>query len=245
MRKNIFFLYFFLLVFLPAGNVFGLDVPQLTGYVNDRADMISADVELKLENYLREFERSDSTQIAVLTIPSLEGEALEDFSLKVAESWGLGRKEKDNGILLFVARDDRKVRIEVGYGLEGKLTDLMAGRIIDNEITPYFRKGNFDAGIIAGINALGNAVRGEYQGDGRSTSGREKRRSPWGALALLLFLGPSLLRFTALGHRGRGYRRSGMFWIGGPFGGGGGGGFGGGFSGGGGGFGGGGASGGW
>ena len=237
-------IFILLLSFLSAWQVFGLEVPKLTGFVNDRADMISPDVELKLENFLREFERSDSTQIAILTIPSLEGEALEEYSLRVAETWGLGRKGKDNGILLLVSRDDHKIRIEVGYGLEGKLTDLMAGRIVDNEITPYFRKGNFDAGIIAGISALGSAVRGEYKGDGSGTSSG-KRRSPWGMLALLLFLGPSLLRFTALGHRGRGYRRSGMFWIGGPFGGGGGGGFGGGFSGGGGGFGGGGASGGW
>ena len=243
--KKALLIFLSLLVGLSAGHGFALDVPQLTGYVNDRADMISPGVELKLENFLREFERTDSTQISILTVPSLDGEALAEYSLRVADAWGLGKKEKDNGVLLLVARDDHKIRIEVGYGLEGKLTDLLAGRIVDNEISPYFRQGNFDGGIIAGVSAIGSAVRGEYKGDGGTTTSK-KRRSPWGVLALLLFLGPSLLRFTAMGHRGRGYRRSGMFWIGGPFGGSGGGGsFGGGFSGGGGGFGGGGASGGW
>jgi uncharacterized protein len=244
MRKTAILLFSLLLLF-PAGIGLALDVPKLTGYVNDNADIISSGVELKIENYLRQFEGSDSTQIGVLTIPSLEGESLEEYALKVAEAWLLGQKGKDNGVLLLVARDDRKIRIEVGYGLEGKLTDLLAGRIIDQEMVPYFRQGNFEGGIIAGINALTEVVRGEYKGDGRPAA-KKKRRSPWGLLALLFFLGPSLLRFGALGYRGRGYRRSGMFWIGGPFGGGGGGGFGGGgFSGGGGGFGGGGASGGW
>ncbi len=233
-----------LLLLFPIGKGFCLDVPKLSGYVNDQADLISPEVELKIENYLREFERTDSTQVAVLTIPSLEGEALDEYSLKVAETWALGQKEKDNGVLLLVARDDRKIKIEVGYGLEGNLTDLLAGRIIDTEITPYFRKGNFEGGIIAGINGISSAVRGEYTADARTASGK-KRKSPWGALALILFLGPSLLRFSFLGRRGRGHRRSGMFWLGGPFVGGGGGFGGGGFGGGGGGFGGGGASGGW
>lgn len=237
MRKTV-FLFFpaFLLLFFGSG--FALDVPKLTGYVNDHADLIPSDLELKMENYLREFERSDSTQVAVLTIPSLAGEALDEYSLKVAETWALGQKNKDNGVLLLVAKEERKIKIEVGYGLEGKLTDLMAGRIIDNEIAPYFKQGNFEGGIIAAINGIASAVRGEYKGDGRTASKKEKR-SPWGLLALLLFLGPSFLRFGLSGRRGVSHRRSGM-WIGGPFGGGGGG-----FSGGGGGFGGGGASGGW
>jgi uncharacterized protein len=234
------------LLCLFAGASFALDIPRLTGYINDQAGMVSPETELQLENYLRELERTDSTQVAVLTIPSLEGEVLEDFSIRVAEAWGLGQKEKDNGILLLVSRDDRKIRIEVGYGLEGELTDLLAGRIIDNEITPHFRQGDFDGGIMAGVNALGSAVRGEYEAASESSGSGEDRRSPWGFLALLLFMGPSLLRFTALGRHGRSSRRSSGIWIGGPFtGGGGSGGFGGGFSGGGGGFGGGGASGGW
>lgn len=229
-----------LCLLLPV-SVQALDPPQNAGYVNDRASLLSAPVRLKLEQFLRQFEESDSTQIVVLTIPSLEGEVLEQFSLKVAEKWGIGQQGKDNGALLLIAKQEREVRIEVGYGLEGKLTDLMAGRIIDQEITPRFKNGDFDGGIVSGVAAIAEVVLGEYQGSG-STS-RAKKKSPLGLLALLLFLGPGL---SLLGGRRRGSRRRSGVFIGGPFIGGGRGGFGGGgFSGGGGGFGGGGSSGSW
>ncbi len=225
-----------LLALLLPLNVAALEVPKLSGYVNDLAGVISPGVELKIENFLRSFEASDSTQLVILTIDSLEGEALEDYSLRVVESWKIGQKDRDNGALLLIAKTERKIRIEVGYGLEGKLTDLLSGRIIDLEITPHFKAGDYDAGAIAGIAAMAEAVRGEYQGTGRTK--RKKKRSSWGSLALLLFLGPGMMLFGG-GRRGR-YRRSGI-WIGGVgFGGGGGV-----FSGGGGGFGGGGSSGGW
>jgi uncharacterized protein len=229
-----------LLLLLPLP-VAALAVPPATGYVNDRAELISPATELKIERFLRDFERSDSTQLVVLTIDSLDGEALDAYSLKVAESWKIGQQGKDNGALLLVAKQERQMRIEVGYGLEGRLTDLLAGRIIDQEIKPRFQAGDFEGGIIAGVTAMAEAVRGEYQGSG--TTRHKKKRSPWGSLALLLFLGPGLM---LLGGGRRGRRRSGL-WLGGPFigGGGFGGGGGGGFSGGGGGFGGGGASGGW
>lgn len=228
-----------LLGWLLSSPAQALDVPPLSGHVNDYANLLAPQTELKIENFLQDFEKSDSTQLAVLTIPSLEGEAVEEFALKAAEAWGLGQKEKDNGALLLVAKTERKVRIEVGYGLEGRLTDLLAGRIIDHEITPRFRAGDFDGGIIAGVVAMAEAVRGEYQGTGQTK--RKKERHPLGFLAMLLFFGPALL---ALGGGRRSRRRHGGFWIG-PMGGGGFGGGGGGFSGGGGGFGGGGASGSW
>jgi uncharacterized protein len=224
-----------LLACLLPLNVAALEVPELSGYVNDLAGMITPATEQKINTFLRNFEASDSTQLVLLTIDSLEGEPIEDYSLSVAESWGIGRKGKDNGALLLIAKQDRKVRIEVGYGLEGRLTDLLTGRIIDNEITPRFKAGDFEGGIIAGVTAMVEAVRGEYQGTGNTT--RKKQRNPLGALALLLFLGPGLMLLSGRGRHGR--HRRGGFWIGG-FGGGGGG-----FGGGGGGFGGGGASGGW
>jgi len=210
-----------------------LDVPPLRSHVTDLAGMISPQVKLRLEQALGEFERSDSTQIAILTIPSLEGENLETFSLKVATTWGLGQKPQDNGALLLVARDERRIRIEVGYGLEGRLTDLLTGRIIDHEMTPRFKSGDFDGGFLAGTAAMIEAVRGEY----KATSRKKNQRPPWGLIALILFLGPGL-RLLGGGRNISSHRRGG-FWLGG-------GGFGGGgFSGGGGGFGGGGASGGW
>ncbi len=120
-----------------------LDVPKLQGYVNDYATMISPPVRAELNNELRAFEQIDSTQIVILTVPSLEGEALEDFSIKVAEAWKIGQKNKDNGVILLVAKQDRKIRIEVGRGLEGRLTDLMSGRIIDLVMKPRFKRGRF------------------------------------------------------------------------------------------------------
>jgi len=229
-----------LLLLLPLHS-WALDIPKLSGYVNDNAGLLAPGTILKLERFLGGFERSDSTQIVVLTIASLEGEAVDAYALRVAESWGIGQKGKDNGALLLIAKEDRKMRIEVGYGLEGRLTDLLSGRIIDNEITPRFKAGDFDNGVVAGVAAMAEAVRGEYQGTGQSAR-KKKKRNPLGSLALLLFLGPGLMFLTS----GRSHHRRGGFWIGGPFGGGfGGGGGGGGFGGGGGGFGGGGASGGW
>ncbi|MBI5097300.1 MAG: TPM domain-containing protein, partial [Nitrospirae bacterium] len=110
---------------------YALDVPQLKGRVNDYADMISASAEARLEEELKSFEQSDSTQIVILTIPSLEGEVIEDFGIRVADAWKIGQAGKDNGVILIASKEDREMRIEVGRGLEGRLTDLMAGRIID------------------------------------------------------------------------------------------------------------------
>jgi len=226
------------LLALPL-RVAALEVPALRSRVTDQAGMISPQAELRLEQALEEFERSDSTQIAILTVESLEGESLEDYALRVATTWGLGQAQHDNGALLLVAKQERKIRIEVGYGLEGTLTDLLAGRIVDHEIAPRFKRGDLDGGFLAGTAAMIEAVRGEYQGSG--TVNKKKRRPSWGWIALILFLGPGL---SLLGGGRRSGHRRGGFWVsGGGFGGGFGGG--GGFSGGGGGFGGGGSSGGW
>lgn len=163
-----------------------LEVPALSGRVNDYADIISPATENQLEQFLKQLEQTDSTQIAVLTIPSLEGDSLEGFSLKVVENWKLGQKKLDNGALLLVAVGDRKVRIEVGYGLEGTLTDLRAGRIIRNVILPKFKQGNFDRGIVDGVNAMIQTVRGEYTPP-QSASGKPLD-DPFGLLAILIFL---------------------------------------------------------
>ncbi len=144
-----------------------LEVPKYQGYITDLAGMISPTERQKLEQTLLAFDQSDSTQIAVLTIPSLEGDALEDFSIRTVEAWKIGQKSKDNGVLLLVSKGDRKVRIEVGRGLEGVLTDLLAGRIVDQVITPRFKAGQLDKGFDAGISAIISATRGEFQGTGQ------------------------------------------------------------------------------
>ncbi len=149
------------LVALPLGAP-GLDVPVLKARVNDYANILSPATVSSLEEKLADFERKESTQIAVLTIPSLQGEVLEEFSMKVAEKWKIGQKKLDNGVILLIAKEDRKLRIEVGYGLEGKLTDLRAGRIIDRIITPSFKAGDYDRGVTDGVNAIMETVRGEY-----------------------------------------------------------------------------------
>ena len=144
-----------------------LEVPQYQGYVTDLAGMISPAARQRLEQTLLAFDQSDSTQIAVLTIPSLEGDALEDFSIRTVEAWKIGQKGKDNGVLLLVSKGDRKIRIEVGRGLEGVLTDLLAGRIVDQVISPRFKAGQLDEGFEAGISAIISAARGEFKGTGQ------------------------------------------------------------------------------
>jgi len=176
-----------LLLFFIIGVCTGLEVPELTKRVNDHAGMLNSATIGQLESILSAFEEEESTQIAVLTIPSLAGESLEGFSLKVAEKWKLGREDLDNGALLLVAKNDRKIRIEVGYGLEGALTDLTAGRIIRNVITPNFKNGNFDQGVIDGVSAMIAAVRGEYTGQGGIRNSGSKDDTFTGYLIFMSF----------------------------------------------------------
>lgn len=178
--RSHYLVFLFLFFCVPA---YALEVPKLQGYVNDYAGMISAQAKTALEQELRTFEQSDSTQIVVLTIPSLEGEVLEEFSIKVAEQWKIGQTGKDNGIIVLVSKQDRKIRVEVGRGLEGQITDLMSGRIVDLVIKPKFKRGDFDGGLISGVHALIDAARGEFKAD----SSRETRR-PNGQSRLLTFL---------------------------------------------------------
>jgi len=160
-----------------------LEVPKLQGYVNDYAGMISGPAREQLETELRAFEQSDSTQIVILTIPSLEGDVIEDFGIRVAEAWKIGWKGKDNGAIFIVSRDDRRMRIEVGRGLEGKLTDLMAGRIIDLVVKPRFKRGDFDGGFLAGVAAIIDTTRGEF-----SPAPEDHRPSREGASRFFTFL---------------------------------------------------------
>lgn len=172
-----------------ASSVTALDVPRLKGHVNDYAGMLSPAGERQLEALLTDFERKESTQIVLLTVPSLEGDSLEDFSIRVAEAWKIGQEGADNGAILLIAKADRKIRIEVGYGLEGRLTDLVAGRIIRNVIAPHFRSGAFDQGIAAGITAMIDAVRGEFSAGDATPPPRSKRTGiPLLPLLAILFL---------------------------------------------------------
>ncbi len=137
-----------------ASLVSALDVPPLTGRIVDLAQVLPADVAAGLAHELEAHEANTGNQVAVLILPSLDGEPLESFSHRVATTWALGKKGTDNGVLLLIALRERKVRIEVGYGLEGTLTDLRSSRIIRNEIVPRFRAGDMAGGIAAGVRAI-------------------------------------------------------------------------------------------
>ncbi|EHJ47191.1 protein of unknown function DUF477 [Solidesulfovibrio carbinoliphilus subsp. oakridgensis] len=195
---------FLLIVLFTVASAWALDVPRLAGRVNDYAHMLSPEAVARLEAQLADFERTDSTQVVVLTIPSLEGESLEDYSIKVAQDWGIGQKGRDNGAVLLVSKGDRKVRIEVGYGLEGVLTDALSGRIIAQAITPAFKAGHFDAGVEAGVAAIIAATRGEYQGapeTGR-TDGKGDDNAFFALFILALILSAVLSGLPALARAG-------------------------------------------
>ena len=203
MRPGRVFLTIFLaFLLLPALTlpVVALDVPALKGRVNDYANMLSPATEQQLDSLLAGLEQSDSTQIVVLTIDSLEGDNLEQFSLKVAETWGIGQQNLDNGALLLIAKNDRKLRIEVGYGLEGKLTDLTSSRIIRNVITPRFKQGNFDQGVIEGVSAMISTVRGEFSvAENQQSSGKS---TPPGTGGFFVFLFFALLNIARIFRNG-------------------------------------------
>src|SRR5205823_4501945 len=155
------------------GFVLALDVPPLTGRIVDSAHLISPELAASLSQEIAAHERRTGNQVAVLTLPSLQGQPLEEFSHRVATTWKLGRKGTDNGVLLLVVPGDRKIRIEVGYGLEGVLTDAVTSRIIRHEIVPRFKAGDFPGGITAGLHAILGTIEGRYQ--------PTERQSPAGA----------------------------------------------------------------
>ena len=239
-------IFLFLLLLLMPGVLLALEVPPLKARVNDYAGLLASSTVAQLEGSLKAFEADQSTQIVVLTIPSLEGDSLEAFSIRVAEAWKIGQKGLDNGAILLIARNDRKLRIEVGYGLEGTLTDLTSGRIIRNIITPRFKEGNFDQGVIDGVSAMMATVKGEFSAADHKSGNTSGGFTNSAAFVYMIFIGIFIVSRMLRRKGFTGSSRRSSRYIGGGGSGGSSGGFGGGFGGGGGGgFGGGGASGGW
>ncbi len=158
------------LLLLSTPFTYCTDVPLLSRRVNDDAEILSVETVASLEALLKAHEDSTSNQVAVLTISSLEGESIEEYSIRVVDAWKLGQKGKDNGVLLLVARDDRKVRIEVGRGLEGDLPDITCGSIIRKQILPRFKEGDYDAGVTDGVQAILAAIRGSYTAEPEESS---------------------------------------------------------------------------
>jgi uncharacterized protein len=255
---------FLLLLLLVAAPAAAQDFPALTGRVVDAANIIPDADEAALTQKLAAVEKASSRQLVVATVPSLGGYPVEDYGYQLGRKWGIGEKGANNGIILLVAPNDRKVRIEVGYGLEPIMTDALSGSIISEQILPKFKAGDYPGGINAGADAIiGQLQAPPEQAEQKALQAKEKqagRSRDVGSALPLVFWGFVLvfilLRMVGRGRGGRRHRRSGV-WVWGPGLGGGwgggssGGGFGGfgggggGFSGGGGSFGGGGASGGW
>lgn len=186
MRLKLSFLFFLLAFPLSAA---ALEIPQRPeGYVSDYAALLSPSAKARLEEILRQAETETSNQIVIVTFPTLEGEVLEDFSIRLAEAWKIGQRGKDNGVILLIFKNDRKVRIEAGYGLEGALPDATAKFIIENEIVPRFREGKFDEGVERAAQAIISATKGEYRGE--SALPEENYFAP--ALIAGIFLGALL-----------------------------------------------------
>lgn len=232
-----------LLALLPLFITSAAEFPVLTKRVTDLTATLTPEQLGRLEETIKVFEDSSSNQLVVLVIPTLDGYPIEEYAYETASRNKVGQKGKDNGILLLIVKNDKKLRIEVGYGLEGSLTDATSSSIIRNQIVPYFKQNNYYEGILNGVQYIIKAVAGEYKGE------KKKEKGKSGSLAkIIIFLVIIVLSFIFRGPRrfgGGGGMYFGGFGGGGGFGSGGGGGGFGGFSGGGGSFGGGGSSGSW
>ena len=232
-----------------------LTFPALSGRVVDQAGMLDATARAQISQMLEAHEQASGEQLVVVTVADLQGSTIEDYGYQLGRAWGIGQKGKDNGALLLVAKDERRVRIEVGYGLEDRLTDAQSSIVINSIILPAFKQGNFSAGIQAGAAAMVQVLGGDplAQPEQRAASEHGRQQLPWPLFLFLIVVVVLIVRGSGGGRGGGGGGRSvlngailgSVLGGGGSSGGGFGGGGGGGFGGGGGSFGGGGASGGW
>lgn len=185
------------------------EIPPKTEFlVNDYASILQSGERAQLENYLRRFADSSSTQIAMVLIPSLEGEEIFDYSMRWAQTWGIGQEGKNNGVLVFVALQERKIRIQVGYGLEGVLTDAFTKRVIEEVMKPSFKAGNYYEGLSLASQYLVKAARGEYKNE---NFGKKSKRTGVGSIMVLLII-LAVLYFFFRGGGGSNYGSRGTDW---------------------------------
>jgi len=200
--------------------------PKPAGYFNDYAGVVSKDQALRLNEKLAQFERETSNQVLVAVFRRMETDSsIEDFTQRIAQAWGVGKKDRKNGTVLFVFVEDRKMYIQVGYGLEGVLPDATAFDITERHIKPYFKNNDYPGGLATGIDLICQAIRGEYTGDGKTNAERSSRKSGGGQiLFLVIFVIIILIAMrSSRGRRGYGYSSLGGPFIGGWSGGSGGG----------------------
>lgn len=189
MKKVILFL---TLLFLLAGGVLAADFPQPQGYVNDFAGLFSPTFVEQLEADLSNFEEQTRAEVAVVTIEALNDYSVEEYAVRLFEEWQIGKKEKDNGLLLLIAKNERKIRIEVGYGLEPVVTDARAGRIIREKITPNFKQEEYEQGVSQAVEAIK-----EYIEQGEPPQGTEAAREKLSNFFFVLVLSSFILMYLA------------------------------------------------
>lgn len=219
-----------LLLALPAAAA--PDYPKPTGHVTDAAGVLPADARAALEARLAALEATTGIELAVATVPDLQGEVIEDYANGLYRAWGIGKRDKNNGALLLVAPADRKVRVEVGYGLEGVLTDALSSQVIRREVVPRFKAGDLPGGIVAGADALIGHLElpADQQAQALAAADRRARKKDDGGnwVGTLVWIAIILVWiFLSVARGGRGRRRGPVIlWgpgIGGNWGGGGGG----------------------
>lgn len=238
-----------LFLIFAVGIAAAFEIPSYSGPVNDPAGVLSSSAREDLTRKITDYKNASGNEIGVLIVRTLDGDAIENIAIDVFKKWGIGKAKKDNGVLYVVAIEDRKARVEVGYGLEGDLTDIECGRLVGRKspMADYFRKQDYDGGVAAVVDGIIVAIGGEYKPKGSNGDEKSKKGFPFILLFIVIMIILSFIR-----RRRSGLMGGGGWWMGGMGGLGGLGGFGGGRGGGGGGFtfgggssGGGGASGGW
>jgi uncharacterized protein len=197
-------------IVLPAAETIP---PKPAGYFNDYAGVVSKEAALRFNERLAQFERETSNQVLVAVFRKMESDSsIDDYSRRVAQAWGVGQKDRKNGAVLFVFVEDRKMFIQVGYGLEGVLPDATAFDITERQIKPHFKQNDYEGGLATGIDLICKAIRGEYTGTGKTEL--EKKGAPEGGRGLLIFIVCVVILLFAIRGRRRGYGYSSM---GGPF----------------------------
>ncbi|MGI8905809.1 MAG: TPM domain-containing protein [Candidatus Sumerlaeaceae bacterium] len=191
---------------LSAITATALDVPPFNPEHKEVTDLTGtlkpAEVSA-LVSKIQAVQASDGTQISVLLIPTLDGDEIFDFTQRVATTWKIGQSKIDNGVLFLIVKNDKKARIHVGYGLEGRLTDALSKRILLNEVQPEFRSGRFYQGIDRAVTAIIQAVKGEYTAPAKKSTGKSSDAGFWVMLAILAFLWMSGMRMSRRGSRRR------------------------------------------
>jgi uncharacterized protein len=191
--------------------------PKPAGYFNDYASVVSKEAALRFNEQLAQFERETSNQVVVAVFRKMESESsIEDYGQRVAQAWGIGKKEvsRGNGIAMLVFIDDRKISIQVGYGLEGALPDAVAFDIRTRHINPHFRNGDYEGGLAEGIDLTCKAIRGEYTGDGKTNAERSSKKGGGGQILIVVIFIIFVLMAMRSARRRRGY---GYSSFGGPF----------------------------